>query len=416
MEKKYQVFISSTYKDLKVARLKVRDAILSLYHFPVGMEMFGSLDDNQWTVIQRDIKASDYYVLIIGKMYGSEVPNEGISYTQKEYRYAVECGIPVLAFIMREDAEVSPSFAEKETDRINKLNRFKEEVENERLVSFWSNADELANLVTISLLKQIAHKPRSGWIKASDFNIEKSHAELLELNERIRTLEDENKSLRQKRNVERKPDLHIELINPIILKISDPEPVPDFLQTAVEKGIKYRQYGLGQKMTENDASELVERFKTRAYIMSGFTWLDFIISNNGNCKATDITIDIEIPDGIMVYENLDLQAFTELSIPGFIVSENRKKPLVLNGVSERYEMNDYPQKLYNYARVEGWKATGRIVRIEDDEIRHYKKKKCDEFFLTASKAGVYTLKCKIMCAEYKEPIIQELRVKVIKQN
>ena len=39
MEKKYQVFISSTYKDLIEARSKVRDAILSMMHFPVGMEM-----------------------------------------------------------------------------------------------------------------------------------------------------------------------------------------------------------------------------------------------------------------------------------------------------------------------------------------------------------------------------------------
>ena len=40
MDKKYQVFISSTYKDLIEARAKVRDAILSMYHFPVGMELF----------------------------------------------------------------------------------------------------------------------------------------------------------------------------------------------------------------------------------------------------------------------------------------------------------------------------------------------------------------------------------------
>ena len=38
MEKKYQIFISSTYKDLIEARSKVRDAILSMMHFPVGIE------------------------------------------------------------------------------------------------------------------------------------------------------------------------------------------------------------------------------------------------------------------------------------------------------------------------------------------------------------------------------------------
>ena len=45
MEKKYQIFISSTYKDLIEARSKVRDAILSMMHFPVGMEMFNAADE-----------------------------------------------------------------------------------------------------------------------------------------------------------------------------------------------------------------------------------------------------------------------------------------------------------------------------------------------------------------------------------
>ena len=47
MEKKYQVFISSTYKDLIEARSKVRDAILSMMHFPVGMEMFNAADEER---------------------------------------------------------------------------------------------------------------------------------------------------------------------------------------------------------------------------------------------------------------------------------------------------------------------------------------------------------------------------------
>ena len=45
MEKKYQIFISSTYEDLKEERDKVQRAILSMYQFPVGMEMF-SADDS----------------------------------------------------------------------------------------------------------------------------------------------------------------------------------------------------------------------------------------------------------------------------------------------------------------------------------------------------------------------------------
>lgn len=40
MNKRYQIFISSTYEDLKEERQKVTQAILKLYHFPIGMEMF----------------------------------------------------------------------------------------------------------------------------------------------------------------------------------------------------------------------------------------------------------------------------------------------------------------------------------------------------------------------------------------
>lgn len=108
MDKKYQVFISSTYKDLEDARKIVSDAILSMGHFPVGMEMFGARDDEQWKIIQQTIDQSDYYIVIIGRCFGSEVPGEEISYTQKEFRYAKDKGLPILAFIAKDDADIEP--------------------------------------------------------------------------------------------------------------------------------------------------------------------------------------------------------------------------------------------------------------------------------------------------------------------
>lgn len=58
MEKKYQVFISSTYKDLIEARSKVRDAILSMMHFPVGMEMLFELDEPEMIKIEEIVLPS----------------------------------------------------------------------------------------------------------------------------------------------------------------------------------------------------------------------------------------------------------------------------------------------------------------------------------------------------------------------
>lgn len=63
MDKKYQVFISSTYEDLIEARAKVRDAILSMYHFPVGMELFGAANEEQWQIISETIDSSEVSIL-----------------------------------------------------------------------------------------------------------------------------------------------------------------------------------------------------------------------------------------------------------------------------------------------------------------------------------------------------------------
>ena len=99
---KYQIFISSTYQDLKEERDQVIKACLEMGHIPVGMEMFNAADEEQWKIITRHIDESDYYVVIVAQRYGSTV--DGISYTEKEYDYAVQQGVPALGFIINDSA------------------------------------------------------------------------------------------------------------------------------------------------------------------------------------------------------------------------------------------------------------------------------------------------------------------------
>ena len=119
-DKRYQVFISSTYQDLVAAREKVIGTILGLYHFPVGMEMFSAEDAEQWEIIKETINVSDYYVLIIGHRYGSET-SEGISYTEKEYDHAKEKKIPIYSFIRQRDVATTPEERDSDPDKIKKL-------------------------------------------------------------------------------------------------------------------------------------------------------------------------------------------------------------------------------------------------------------------------------------------------------
>lgn len=192
MDKKYQVFISSTYDDLVEARAKVRDAILKMYHFPVGMELFGAANEDQWKIISETIDSSDYYVLIIGQRYGSiipeGVPDAGISYTEKEFRYAMKKGVPILAFLIDDNVAVKREFME--TKNYDKLIAFKDLVKKDRLVEWWKTTDDLAQKVTMALYKQITRTERPGWIR-NGTEIGDSEANLQEIKE----LKDKNSGL-----------------------------------------------------------------------------------------------------------------------------------------------------------------------------------------------------------------------------
>jgi hypothetical protein len=94
-----QVFISSTFEDLRSERESISWTILKLGHIPVGMENFSSMTDRGWEVIKNTIDNSDIYVLIVAGKYGSIEKESGLGWTEKEYEYAVGKKMPILVFI-----------------------------------------------------------------------------------------------------------------------------------------------------------------------------------------------------------------------------------------------------------------------------------------------------------------------------
>ncbi|MEM9043886.1 MAG: DUF4062 domain-containing protein, partial [Pseudomonadota bacterium] len=77
MEKRYQVFISSTLKDLENARQEVSTALLRAHCFPASMELFPAADEEQFEFIKQVIQQSDYYIIISAGRYGSIHPETG---------------------------------------------------------------------------------------------------------------------------------------------------------------------------------------------------------------------------------------------------------------------------------------------------------------------------------------------------
>ena len=203
MDKRYQVFVSSTYADLKDERQKVIQTLMEMDCIPSGMELFPAADEEQWEFIKRIIDDCDYYLLIIGGRYGSTT-TEGISYTEKEYDYAINKGVKVIAFI-HEDPDLIPvGKTDKDPALSKKLAEFRAKVLENRIVKHWKAAEELPGLVSLSLAKTIKTYPAVGWIRATGV----ASSELLaDLN----TLRKENEEFRSKLS-EQQPHALIENI------------------------------------------------------------------------------------------------------------------------------------------------------------------------------------------------------------
>jgi len=131
--KRYQIFVSSTYTDLVKERQDVIKAIVDAGHLPSGMEGFPAIDMEQFEYIKKVIDQCDYYILIVGDRYGSEAP-DGMGFTEKEYRYAVETRQVVLAFVKK---------TQDEDTQDEKLKAFRAKVMTGRLVHRWKDGDDL---------------------------------------------------------------------------------------------------------------------------------------------------------------------------------------------------------------------------------------------------------------------------------
>lgn len=166
MDKRYQVFISSTYADLKEERAKVMQTIMSLNCIPAGMELFPASNAEQFAFIKRVIDDCDYYILIVGGRYGS-LSEEGVSYTEKEFDYAKQKRLPILAFLHNDLNSIPLGKSEKDPTKREMLILFRDKVSTGRLIKFWKNPEELAGQVATSLSMIIMQSPAVGWVRAN---------------------------------------------------------------------------------------------------------------------------------------------------------------------------------------------------------------------------------------------------------
>lgn len=190
MEKRYQVFISSTFRDLIDERQAVLKAVLELNHMPAGMELFPATDETAWQLIKDVIDGSDYYILIIAGRYGS-LDEAGIGYTEKEYDYAVQTKKPVIPFLHQNPDNLPREKTETNDSVWEKLKAFRAKVEKKHTCVYWNSSEELKARVIVGLTSTVKRKPTIGWVRADQVPSDATLSEILTLKKRIAQLESE---------------------------------------------------------------------------------------------------------------------------------------------------------------------------------------------------------------------------------
>jgi Domain of unknown function (DUF4062) len=191
MEKRYQVFISSTFKDLEEERKVAMKTLMQMDCIPAGMELFTAIDEETLEFIKTIIDDCDYYLIIIGGRYGS-LTNDGISFTEKEYDYAISKGLKVIALLHSDPEKISVEKSDISKPIKKKLEAFRQKVQGkpgERMVEYWNDLSEIPGKVFLSMHNTIKRFPAIGWVRANQVSS-------IEILEEINNLRKENDRLK----------------------------------------------------------------------------------------------------------------------------------------------------------------------------------------------------------------------------
>lgn len=186
MDRRHQVFISSTFTDLEDERREIMQSLLEMDCIPAGMEMFPAANVDQMTLIKGVIDQCDYYLVVIGGRYGS-MSAEGISYTEQEYDYAIARGIPVMGFVPAQPDAIPHGKTDKDNVAAQKLAAFQAKVQT-RVTKDYKNADDLGGKVARGLSQLRKTHPRPGWVRGDQAMTPETRTEIAELKAEVERL------------------------------------------------------------------------------------------------------------------------------------------------------------------------------------------------------------------------------------
>jgi hypothetical protein len=113
------------------------------------MEHFGAFADHQAPArkIVEEVERADAYVGIFGMRYGSVDEATGLSMTELEFRAAETKKMPMLLYVIRDDAQVRADHIETDSRGMDKLKALKSHILTNYVAYRFLGADDLARQI-----------------------------------------------------------------------------------------------------------------------------------------------------------------------------------------------------------------------------------------------------------------------------
>lgn len=164
MGESLKIFLSSTKVDLAEARQNIIKFLGVLKSDLIAMEVFGSDERKPVDFSLAQVRKCNMFIGVYAERYGEVDPRTGKSITELEYiqaRKMLQTGKlkTLLLYIVDPKACWPLDLIERDSEKMTRLSRFKDEILSSHTVSFFQDIDDLPFLILRDVIMKIGVGP-----------------------------------------------------------------------------------------------------------------------------------------------------------------------------------------------------------------------------------------------------------------
>ena len=162
LDKRYQVFITTSGKEMQPERMVVSQTLMGMGFFSWGLEQRTPLST---AFARRQIDDCDYVFLLLGSQYGEQSVS-GVSYLQLEYIYAVTKQKPIIVFMHENPESREEALQESKKELKDRFYEFRHQLQKEvEQVITYRTLRDLEMSMRSYMPQMLERYPVSGWVR-----------------------------------------------------------------------------------------------------------------------------------------------------------------------------------------------------------------------------------------------------------